>query len=46
MGTEEHQGARLEFGFTGVDSLGRHYTQPPFPHVQPALPYIEDTLLT
>jgi len=31
------QTARLEYGFTGVDSLGRNYHQPPFPHFRPAL---------
>ncbi|MFE3638137.1 HK97 gp10 family phage protein [Streptomyces sp. NPDC059168] len=30
------QGRRLEYGFVGVDSIGRHYRQPPFPHVEPA----------
>ncbi|WP_432185498.1 hypothetical protein [Streptomyces tendae] len=45
LGTNAPQGRRLEFGFTGVDSLGRHYDQPPFPHVQPALPFIEATLM-
>ncbi len=29
--------ARLEYGFVGVDSLGRHYAQPPKPHFAPAL---------
>lgn len=28
---------RLEFGFTGVDSKGRYYDQPPFPHFGPAI---------
>lgn len=28
---------RLEFGFTGVDSLGRAYNQPPYPYLRPAL---------
>ena len=28
--------ARLEFGFVGVDSLGRHYNQPPYPYMRPA----------
>lgn len=28
--------ARLEYGFVGVDSLGRHYAQPPQPHFRPA----------
>ena len=45
IGTELPYGRRLEFGFTGTDSLGRSYAQPPFPHVQPALPYIGQTLL-
>ena len=38
IGTEKPQGRRLEFGFVGADSLGRIYNQPPYPHVQPALP--------
>ncbi|MEU8682982.1 HK97 gp10 family phage protein [Streptomyces sp. NPDC048611] len=38
IGTMEPYGRRLEFGFVGADSLGRVYNQPPFPHVQPALP--------
>ncbi|MFJ2780288.1 HK97 gp10 family phage protein [Kitasatospora sp. NPDC087315] len=37
IGTAEPYGRRLEFGFVGVDSLGRHYNQPPFPHVAPAM---------
>jgi hypothetical protein len=31
------QAYRLEYGFVGTDSLGRHYNQPPFPHFRPAL---------
>jgi hypothetical protein len=31
------QAFRLEYGFVGSDSLGRHYDQPPFPHFRPAL---------
>lgn len=31
------QAFRLEYGFIGVDSLGRHYQQPPFPHFRPAI---------
>jgi len=34
--TDAPQAMRLEFGFVGTDSLGRHYTQPPFPHWRPA----------
>lgn len=30
------QALRLEFGFAGTDSLGRRYSQPPFPHWRPA----------
>jgi hypothetical protein len=45
IGTDRPQGRRLEFGFVGPDSLGRVYNQPPFPHVQPALPFIQDTLM-
>lgn len=36
-GTNRPQGPRLEFGFHGADSLGRHYDQPPLPHAGPAL---------
>lgn len=28
--------ARIEFGFTGTDSKGRHYNQPPYPFLFPA----------
>jgi hypothetical protein len=35
-GTNKPQGRRLEFGFTGADSAGRVYDQPPYPHVGPA----------
>jgi hypothetical protein len=34
--TNKPQGRRLEYGFTGEDSLGRHYDQPPFAHFLPA----------
>lgn len=37
VGTSAPQGRRLEFGFVGVDSLGRRYNQPPFPHLGPAV---------
>jgi hypothetical protein len=37
-------GRRVELGFTGTDSLGRHFNQPPYPYLQPgvdkALPVI------
>jgi hypothetical protein len=28
---------RLELGFTGTDSIGRRYNQPPYPFMRPAL---------
>ncbi|MEU7338709.1 HK97 gp10 family phage protein [Streptomyces sp. NPDC007074] len=38
VGTREPQGRRLEFGFYDMtDSIGRHYYQPPFPHVEPSV---------
>lgn len=37
VGTNKPQGRRLEFGFHGVDSLGRHYNQPAYPHFGPAV---------
>lgn len=36
VGTNKPQGRRLEYGFVGVDSAGRHYDQPPYPHFLPA----------
>lgn len=35
IGSNAPQGPRLEYGFFGADVLGRHYQQPPFPHVRP-----------
>lgn len=37
IGTNAPQGARLEFGFSGTDSLGRVYDQPAYPHFRPAM---------
>lgn len=36
--------ARLEFGFVGVDSIGRFYSQPPYPSLSPAVGESEDLL--
>jgi hypothetical protein len=45
IGTRAPQGRRLEFGFYDmVDSLGRRFFQPPFPHVGPAVPRMEAML--
>ena len=30
-------GRRVELGFTGTDSKGRHYNQPPYPYFRPAV---------
>lgn len=45
IGTTAPQGRRLEFGFYNMtDILGRHFYQPPFPHVGPAIPRIQNLL--
>lgn len=44
VGSDAPQAARLEFGFRGVDSLGRKYDQPPFPHFSRALDDIDRQL--
>lgn len=36
VGTADPRARRLELGFHGVDSLGRRYNQPPYPHWRPA----------
>lgn len=40
VGTDRAQANRLEYGFVGTDSLGRHYDQPPYPHHGPAVDVI------
>jgi hypothetical protein len=38
IGTTKPQGRRLEYGFWDMtDSIGRHFFQPPYPHVEPAV---------
>lgn len=37
IGSNAVQARRLELGFTGTDSIGRHYNQPPYPYLSPAL---------
>lgn len=44
VSTDRPQGRRLELGFVGVDSLGRHYNQPPYPHFGPPLQRTVDEL--
>ena len=44
VGTNAPQGRRLEYGFVGTDSLGRHYNQGPLPHWEPDLERTADEL--
>lgn len=39
--TDEPYANRLEFGFIGLDSLGRSFNQPPQPHVGPATTMVQ-----
>jgi hypothetical protein len=41
VGNHSPQTFRLEYGFFGVDSMGRVYSQPPFPHMRPALAEVQ-----
>ncbi|MBO4254192.1 hypothetical protein [Streptomyces griseorubiginosus] len=44
--TDAPQSHRLEYGgFLGVDSLGRQYRQPPYPHIEPAFRQTEPAFL-
>ena len=45
VGTNKPQGRRLEFGFHGTDSLGRHYNQPPYPHVEKNIEPVVDEIV-
>lgn len=40
-GSGAPQAARLEYGFVGTDSLGRHYNQPPYPWARPSGDIVE-----
>jgi len=40
IGTNAAQGLRLEFGFYGVDVLGRRYNQPPYPYMARSVPAV------
>jgi hypothetical protein len=46
IGTNAAQGRRLEYGFVGVDVLGRRYNQPPYPYLQPAVPEVEAAIIS
>lgn len=45
IGTNKPQARRLEYGFVGADSLGRHYNQAPRPHVRPSVDEVRDPYL-
>lgn len=36
---------RLEYGFVGMDRLGRMYHQPPYPHFRPAIDATQEELI-
>lgn len=36
---------RLEYGFVGMDRLGRMYNQPPYPHFRPAIDATQEELI-
>lgn len=36
VGTNVEYARRIEYGFSGTDSLGRHYNQPAHPYLRPA----------
>lgn len=40
--SNEPQVLRLELGFVGTDSLGRHYDQPPYPAWRPAFDDLQE----
>lgn len=43
LGTTQPYGRRLEFGFWDMtDRIGRHFFQPPYAHVQPAVTELSD----
>ena len=46
VGSGEPYGRRLEYGFVGVDALGRNYSQAPQPHVNPAADTVEGPLVS
>lgn len=41
LSNDRPQRDRLEYGFSGTDSLGRVYNQPPYPHIMPAKMEVE-----
>lgn len=45
VGTPHPAGPRLEYGFFGLDSLGRLYNQPARPHVRPAIAEVKQEII-
>ena len=46
VGTNVPYARRIEFGFTGTDSLGRTYNQPPRPYLRPAMEQTRSQVLS
>lgn len=46
IGTDLPYGPRLEYGFVGTDSLGRHYNQAARPHFRPGFGQSKDEIVT
>jgi hypothetical protein len=44
LGTDLAYAARIEFGFIGIDALGRSYHQEPAPYLRPAWDGTEDAM--
>jgi len=44
VGTDVEYAQRIEMGFSGVDSLGRRFNQPPNPYLRPALDENQDAV--
>jgi hypothetical protein len=42
--TDAPQANRLEYGFHGVDSAGRRFNQPAYPHIAPAVDGVEERM--
>ncbi|WP_169165099.1 hypothetical protein [Cellulomonas taurus] len=45
ISTNAPQAARLEYGFSGIDALGRSYNQPAYPHWRPAAEKAQEFLM-
>lgn len=46
VGPTTRYGRRIELGFRGTDSLGRHFDQPPYPFLSPAFTAATEAMFT